>query len=152
MMKRVNDTLPSGQNVTPSYGDRVLDQQTLELAPTAMQGPTSVAEVVPGTMSNADYGMLGISEAHIHESNGTSQPTGNEPSGLPQVMTSTTSTQRNTTFDNDSTVFSNFMHGRQDLNQSGDSGNLDILDPFSGFDIPFWFEQDQYWDIFQDIA
>jgi hypothetical protein len=151
MMKRVSDMLPSSHNVAPSYGDRVLDQETLELAPTAIQVATSASEVVPGTMSNADYGMLGISEAHMHESDGTSQPTGNEPSGLPQVMTSTTSTQKNTALNNDSTVFSNFMHGRQDLNQSGDPGNLDILDPFSGFDIPFWFEQDQYWDIFQDV-
>jgi hypothetical protein len=37
------------------------------------------------------------------------------------------------------------------LGQPNDPGTFDALDPFSGFDIPFWFEQDQYWNVFQDF-
>ena len=29
---------------------------------------------------------------------------------------------------------------------AGIPGDPNSLDPFSGFDIPFWFEQDQHWD------
>ena len=37
---------------------------------------------------------------------------------------------------------------------TGEAGNVAMgdpagLDPFSGFDIPFWFDQDQYWDFSQ---
>jgi hypothetical protein len=28
-------------------------------------------------------------------------------------------------------------------------GDANGLDPFSGFDIPFWFEQDQHWELLQ---
>jgi hypothetical protein len=31
----------------------------------------------------------------------------------------------------------------------GIPGDSNSLDPFSGFDIPFWFEQDQHWDVLQ---
>jgi hypothetical protein len=28
-------------------------------------------------------------------------------------------------------------------------GEHNSLDPFSGFDIPFWFEEEQHWDMLQ---
>lgn len=49
----------------------------------------------------------------------------------------------------DNASFSSFLDSHLE-SQGDNTGYLDVLDPFSGFDIPFWFEQDQHWDVFQD--
>jgi hypothetical protein len=52
----------------------------------------------------------------------------------------------------DPATFSNIMQGSQMFNQNTEAASFGTLDPFSGFDIPFWFEQDQHWDFFQDFV
>jgi hypothetical protein len=62
----------------------------------------------------------------------------------------------------DSTAANNLGHDASDISAQENSwdvfmgadaaeygvpGDINSLDPFSGFDIPFWFEQDQHWDI-----
>lgn len=57
--------------------------------------------------------------------------------------------QQDSLYVSEDATFSRFLDSH--LESRGDNtGYLDLLDPFSGFDIPFWFEQDQHWDVFQD--
>jgi hypothetical protein len=42
-----------------------------------------------------------------------------------------------------------FTASNQPFSHAAMLGGHGNLDPFSGFDIPFWFEQDQHWDMLQ---
>lgn len=102
------------------------------------------------TGSVADYGIPGMESSH-------SQPVAEPVSAAENVsswqqQSEAVDVHRNTQFDHDSMTFSNILQGSQPFDQSFGTGSLDALDPFSGFDIPFWFEQDQHWDIFQDFS
>ncbi|KAH7383336.1 fungal-specific transcription factor domain-containing protein [Pyrenochaeta sp. MPI-SDFR-AT-0127] len=43
--------------------------------------------------------------------------------------------------------WNNFMNANGSLAQNTAHGDHNNPDPFSGFDIPFWFEQEQHWDM-----
>jgi hypothetical protein len=51
---------------------------------------------------------------------------------------------------NDFFILNHMMHKYEALAQNNAFTAYDELDPFSGFDIPFWFEQDQHGNSMQD--
>jgi hypothetical protein len=91
---------------------------------------------------SADYGLFGISQPLEQEPN--KPRVVNRDMQLQDTPTATFLSQ-NTTFGHDA------MHLQQINSENSGSRYADMVDPFSGYDIPFWFEQDQYWDIFQNF-
>jgi hypothetical protein len=53
----------------------------------------------------------------------------------------------NFTFPNED--WSDFIASNGPFVQDAISAEQNSLDPFFGFDIPFWFEEEQYWDMLQ---
>jgi hypothetical protein len=131
---------PTARVAVPSHEDRYMHSEIPEVVPSASHDATDAPVPERETVSNADYSMVGYNQ----RTNEPLLPTGPVLQGLQP------STLNSTTFDSGSAAFSDFMQGGQGLGQSSDPGNPLNLDPFSGFDIPFWFEQDQYWDILQN--
>jgi hypothetical protein len=137
-------TLSSNHNDTFGYGDTQVYRETHKQGHFYTHPATLVSDTVP----NADYGQCGIS-----------QPLDHHPNELPmasrdiQLQDSTTAAllPQDVTFDHDNGNSSNAMYGHPINSQTSGSREANLIDPFSGFDIPFWFEQDQYWDIFQNL-
>jgi hypothetical protein len=127
------------RDAVPSREDRFVRSGIPETVTASTDDATSAPAPVRETVSNTDYSMFGYNP----ETNRPLLPAEQVPHGLQPPLLHTT------TFDDGSAAFSEFMQGGQGFGQSIDLGNLCNLDPFSGFDIPFWFEQDQYWDILQ---
>jgi hypothetical protein len=124
---------------TKTTRDVVSSREDCFVRPGIPEVATSAPTPVRETASDTDYSMFGYNL----ETNEPLLPAGQVPQELQSPLLHTT------TFDDGSATFSEFMQGGQAFSQSSDIGNLYNLDPFSGFDIPFWFEQDQYWDILQ---
>lgn len=105
----------------------------------------------PRTWSAADYSLPTVPQASERESHQAPPTRGNilswnshpEPSAPPDYHFNA--------LGSDSTAFNSILPGNHTFNQNVDAASFNTLDPFSGFDIPFWFEQDQHWDIFQDF-
>jgi hypothetical protein len=93
----------------------------------------------------AGYGLHGIIQSRQGGAGAQSQSSSDTQM---QSASANQPRQQDGSYGYDSTTFSNVMQTQQDNNQ----GYLDILDPFNGFDIPFWFEQDQHWDVFQNFS
>ncbi|KAJ8118776.1 hypothetical protein OPT61_g319 [Boeremia exigua] len=53
-------------------------------------------------------------------------------------------------FDFGSSEWSDFLQANETLDASAPLPQVDGLDPYIGFDIPFWLGQDQYWDMLHD--
>lgn len=53
-------------------------------------------------------------------------------------------------FDLGGTEWSNFIQANETLDSNASLVHGDGIDPYIGFDIPFWLGQDQYWDMLQD--
>jgi hypothetical protein len=53
-------------------------------------------------------------------------------------------------FDLGGTEWSNFIQANETLGLDVSLPQGDGIDPYIGFDIPFWLGQDQYWDMLQD--
>ncbi|KAH6529959.1 hypothetical protein HBI07_172370 [Parastagonospora nodorum] len=106
--------------------------------------PTAEASVV--TPGDPGYGLAGIDQADQGYPFGALRTAGDM-----QLHDSLLHDwgQQDSPYDPEVATFSTFLNSH--LESQGDGpGYLDALDPFSGFDIPFWFEQDQHWDVFQD--
>jgi fermentation-respiration switch protein FrsA (DUF1100 family) len=89
-----------------------------------------------------EYGLFGIdSSANLN----------NPHSGQSQAPYYTALRPQDFMADDSNTQLNEILGGGLPAGQSSDQGAFDALDPFSGFDIPFWFEQDQNWNIFQDF-
>ena len=112
---------------------------------------TLAAGFIPRTESIADYGLPGINQSNDEQIGGTTSTSEIVFPGQSQGEAMGAPKHRNATFDDDDTTFYSILQGDHTFDQGFGSGDLDALDPFSGFDIPFWFEQDQHWDIFQDF-
>jgi hypothetical protein len=143
MVQRASSDMP--EDTAPYHEDRHLQPETTELVTTTAQSATSVSEAATHTVSSTDYNMSSYNQRHYEDFVDSSLPSERVLQDLPPT------TQQAATFDNSSAAFSDFMQGGQTLDQNSDQGNLYNLYPFSGFDIPFWFEQDQYWDILQNF-
>jgi len=53
-------------------------------------------------------------------------------------------------FDFGSSEWSDFIQANEGLDSSVPLPQVDGMDPYIGFDIPFWLGQDQYWDMLHD--
>lgn len=53
-------------------------------------------------------------------------------------------------FDFGSSEWSDFLQANDTLDASASLPQVDDMDPYIGFDIPFWLGQDQYWDMLHD--
>jgi hypothetical protein len=128
------------RDVSSSREDRFVRPGIPEAVTSLTDDATSAPTPVRETASDTDYSMFGYNLE-------TNEPLLSAMQ-VPQELQSPL--LRTTTFDDGSVAFSDFLQGGQGFGQSSDIENHYNLDPFSGFDIPFWFEQDQYWDILQN--
>ena len=53
-------------------------------------------------------------------------------------------------FDFGSSEWSDFIQASETFDSSASLPQADSMDPYIGFDIPFWLGQDQYWDMVHD--
>lgn len=53
-------------------------------------------------------------------------------------------------FDFGNPEWSDFIQANETLNSSAPLPQASSMDPYIGFDIPFWLGQDQYWDMLHD--
>jgi hypothetical protein len=140
------------QNGTPSSSDDALgcrDSHTdLETHERHVPDSYAIDSLSSDKVPSADYGLFGINQTHERTSN--QAPMVSRSTQL-QHTPATVSLSQNATFDMDFASFSNTMQAQQINSQDNGFRYADMLDPFSGYDIPFWFEQDQYWDIFQNF-
>jgi hypothetical protein len=110
--------------------------------------PYAIESLSSDEVPSSDYGLFSI--------NRTLEQTPNQAPMVSrgiqlQHIPTTASLSQNATSDTDFASFSNTMQAQQISSQNNDFRYADMPDPFSGYDIPFWFEQDQYWDIFQNF-
>lgn len=120
------------------------------------------------TRSNSDYGLSGFrrqsyeaihvrsdtdnNEAHTEASQQHSMPTQSRAFGDASDNTPSLNTAADiSTQDVNNIASSDFLNTQDSSEPCNYYGMYSGLDPFSGFDIPFWFEQDQHCDIFQDF-
>jgi hypothetical protein len=68
-----------------------------------------------------------------------------EPRNVGFDFDSANNLNHNTTLSSGHDSYWNFFLGTEAADASS-SGYSNGLDPFSGFDIPFWFDQEQHWD------
>lgn len=68
----------------------------------------------------------------------------NTSSAIPYESTNTP------VFDFGSSEWSDFIQANETLDASAPLPQEGSMDPYIGFDIPFWLGQDQYWDILHD--
>jgi hypothetical protein len=135
----------SSNDDTLGRKDSQTAQETHEHHQTDRHGITSLSS---SKVPSADYGLFGINQTLGHDPNQARMVS--RETGL-QDSSTAASLPQNATFDIDFANFSNVMQAPQISSQNNGSRYADMLDPFSGYDIPFWFEQDQYWDIFQNF-
>ncbi|OAL06411.1 hypothetical protein IQ06DRAFT_78932 [Phaeosphaeriaceae sp. SRC1lsM3a] len=101
----------------------------------------STAQNVSRANNDAEYGLLGIEQPDGVSSIVADENVHSEQQSVPNITLATGPASSNDVFS-----------GYQLPGEERDIINFDALDPFSGFDIPFWLEQDQNWDIFQDFS
>jgi hypothetical protein len=131
-------TLPSNDDLL-GCGDAKARQHTREHHHAYNHTATSLSS---DRVPTADYGLFGISQSLEQEPNEA------RVVGRDMQLQDTPAAEflsQNTTFGHDA------MHFQQTSSEISGSRYADMVDPFSGYDIPFWFEQDQYWDIFQNF-
>jgi hypothetical protein len=110
--------------------------------------PYAIDSLSSDKILSADYGLFGINQTL--EQTLSQAPMASRDVQL-QHTPGTVSLSHNATVDIDFASFSNTMQAEQISSQNNGFRYANMLDPFSGYDIPFWFEQDQYWDIFQNF-
>jgi hypothetical protein len=109
-----------------------------------MHAPTSASDTVPKT----DYGLSGISPSlapDLNEARVVPRDVQLQNSPAAALLPQFSALEHGHTHSSDA------IYGQQINSQTSGPRNADVIDPFSGFDIPFWFEQDQYWDVFQNF-
>ncbi|KAF2830534.1 hypothetical protein CC86DRAFT_162661 [Ophiobolus disseminans] len=153
MIERQDNTLPTvHEPIASSVG---LSGSLNHSHQNAHGGTTDTAtlapESPPHTESIADYGLSGTGHTIDQTLDGVASTGGDVLSWQSQSEDIAAQRHRNNTLDVDLTAFNSVLQGDQPFHQGFGTGNVDALDPFSGFDIPFWFEQDQHWDVFQDF-
>jgi hypothetical protein len=117
----------------------------------------------PDTDDNAGDGFLAFIDTNVQQSHGPQQTDDNvtinhlPDSAYPRQRSTTITTAGVSTApadgnaNEDSFIFNHMMHRYEALDQNN-AFTYDALDPFSGFDIPFWFEQDQLGNFMQNPA
>ncbi|KAH7396899.1 fungal-specific transcription factor domain-containing protein [Phaeosphaeria sp. MPI-PUGE-AT-0046c] len=140
MVKSRDGTLANQRNGGKSNSARQNRRDPADLDLMVVQDAESAFQDIPRVNDNAEYSLLGI-EQPIEQ--------------IPNKLRGSTSPERqsapNTAFGIDTTSVDNAFIGDQVRGEEYNLTNFDALDPFSGYDIPFWLEQDQDWDIFQDF-
>jgi len=125
----------------------------------------------PENEPNRSTSSLGLSQEHADShatlSSARGLPSFNDistqtsgASGAPQAVENlqpydTVSSAANNTsnaplFDFGSSEWSEFLQANNTLDASAPLPQADGMDPYIGFDIPFWLGQDQYWDMLHD--
>ncbi|KAH8730711.1 fungal-specific transcription factor domain-containing protein [Phaeosphaeriaceae sp. PMI808] len=151
-----NEDDASERHTHLSLDSRQLYEETLEEDSRNTHSSPSALEYTQVADPNADYGLSSISGVHdraLPSLDKTPLTGSGLFSGQPQNVTGNLSSQTyfNSSLENNGDDFSTLMLGHPLTNQGINLGNLDHLDPFSGFDIPFWFEHDQHSDIFREL-
>lgn len=137
MSRTLDKTLANAYGNDPGREERPARVQstTTEQAITTSQDTQDQA-------SNPGYGLFDID----------SSANSNHPhSGQSQAPHYTAFRTQDFTADENNIQLNDILSGGLAAGQPSDQRAFDALDPFSGFDIPFWFEQDQNWNIFQDF-
>jgi hypothetical protein len=122
------------------------DQQT-RASPTPIDQSALSSTGIPNTDDDTSFGMSGVSQPQSQAPIEVSSAWGDVPTHLPQSSTMPSTRSHDSAY-SDNVLFDSFLF---DNTAPSQDGNLGALDPFSRFDIPFWFEEDQYWDIFQNL-
>ena len=114
----------------------------------ATQGAAPTPRDASYMNNDEDYGLIGTKQHidHVQTASG-----GRLPLERLQGSALTTTLAPNTTI-NENTTFHDIFQNPRLPGQDSTFSTLDTLDPFTGFDIPFWLEQDHDWDIFQDFS
>ncbi|KAL5115851.1 hypothetical protein ACEQ8H_006253 [Pleosporales sp. CAS-2024a] len=105
---------------------------------TGHQRNTSAPNASRITLDSAAYSPLGLDPVQQENFHGSSQSSQLSSSTMDSLK------QQDGTYAPGTVPFNSFVQDHR-LGQDSNSGYPDTLDPFSGFDIPFWFEQDQQW-------
>ncbi|KAF9700409.1 hypothetical protein EKO04_001499 [Ascochyta lentis] len=87
--------------------------------------------------------------------NNTAQTSGasQNPEAVPSFENASSFSYQNVNtpvFDFGSSEWSDFIQGSETLASNTMLPQTDSMDPYIGFDIPFWLGQDQYWDMLYD--
>ena len=128
-------------------GDR--DQLQSGIRGQAFDATTRVPDFTRTTRTASADGNPGVSQAEAQQPEVAAST-----SGTPfqwQSQDSATSTHNTAFFDDNFAALNTVLQSGLPFDQGHGPIPPDGLDPFSEFDIPFWFEQDQEWDIFQDF-
>ena len=118
------------------------EERLAHVQPIATEQAITTSQDTRGQAGNPEYGLFGID---------SSANSNNPHSGQSQASYYTTLRPQDFMVDDSNAQLNEILGGGLPAGQSSDQGTFDALDPFSGFDIPFWFEQDQNWNIFQDF-
>jgi hypothetical protein len=114
--------------------------------------PTHPAAANPADMANTICDTdFGVTQPQHQTSVGLSSTCGDICIDPSQASATSTMGPSNSALDNSNVLFRDFLHDSPGPGQDDNLEAFDVLDPFSGFDIPFWFEEDQDWNIFQNL-
>jgi hypothetical protein len=148
MMKGYSGTSSSGQDNVSGQDARWPQRHSSSQLPMTSHTTSSAYDPVHDPDDEAGYGLHGISQSQEGAPSGRLQSSSDTQMQNPGTDQSR---QQDASYGHDSSTFDNIMQGQQSQQESN-QGYLDILDPFNGFDIPFWFEQDQHWNVFQNFS
>jgi hypothetical protein len=148
MTKGSGDTSSSEHDNVQGHDAQWPQRNSSSQLPTTSHTTSSAYDPVHDPDDEAGYGLHGISRSHQGAPSGrlqSSSDTHMQNLGVNQPR------QQDGSYGYENPSFNNVIQGQQSQ-QETNQGYLDILDPFNGFDIPFWFEQDQHWDVFQNFS
>jgi hypothetical protein len=127
------------------------DNSHSEVLDTTATVPPSAQITESRALSREDYGLSTLQETSHRETHQAPAASSNFFQWSPQPEAPGAPRYPSTALASDPATFNNIMPGSQMFDQNMEAASFGALDPFSGFDIPFWFEQDQHWNIFQDF-
>jgi hypothetical protein len=131
--------------------DRSAQNEAFDSAPTTTQATISSGGTVRYPSHIAVYGLSEMAQANDRANARPSASGGNEFPAPSHDAATDVMRQHSALYESDDDVFNIFMNENYPLDQNFSAGISQNPDPFSGFDIPFWFDQDQHWDIFHDF-
>jgi hypothetical protein len=133
----------NGRNNLAGHSD-----QQARASPTPIDQPALSSTGIPNANDDASFGVSSVSQPQNQAPIEVSSAWGDVPAHLPQGSTMSNIRPHDSAYNSGNVLFDSFLFDNTALGQDGNPG---ALDPFSRFDIPFWFEEDQYWNIFQNL-
>ncbi|KAH7083352.1 fungal-specific transcription factor domain-containing protein [Paraphoma chrysanthemicola] len=120
-------------------------------APISAPTQTNITDATGYQSSSRLYGLSDVTQHGEMRNAGPSATDSSDFLGPSRDAVADMTRNQSTADENDGDMFHAFMNENYVFEQDLNAGLAQNPDPFSGFDIPFWFDQDQHWDIFQDF-